>query len=126
MILMSIARSPTDIEPRLTRNAIFLPFQSTVRRPPETWTIDQLRSAGGAAGADGVGQLAQRRHRVGPGEARVGDALAAHERLARRRVLPAAHQVALDHHARDRAAAAANLAGDVARHLGLARRILAA
>ena len=38
MILMSIARSPIDIEPRLTRNAIFLPH----RTPAATWTIDQV------------------------------------------------------------------------------------
>src|SRR5436190_17519485 len=95
-------------------------------RVPVAWITKPIRSARRAAGADGVGQLAQRRYRVRPGEARVGDALTACQRLARDRVLPAADQVALDHHARDRAAAGADLARDVARHLGLPRRIFAA
>src|SRR3954466_3289488 len=45
-------------------------------------------------------------------------------RCARTRALPPADEVALDHHAGDRAAAGPDLSRDVARHVWLPRRIL--
>src|SRR5665213_697714 len=79
-----------------------------------------------AARAHGPGQLAQHRHGLGPAEAGVGDALTVSERTARGRLLPAGHQVALEHDPRDGAIAAAQLPGQIVRHRRLPERILAA
>src|SRR4051794_34259719 len=80
----------------------------------------------GAPGADGVGELAQDRHGVVPGETGVGDALSVGERLAGLGILAATDQVTPDHHAAKRAPAYADLGGQIARHRRLALRILAA
>src|SRR3954463_11401744 len=79
-----------------------------------------------APGANGVGQLAQDRHRVVPGQTGVSDALPIGERLAGLRILTAADEGALDHPAAERLPVDANLGRQIAGHRRLALGILAA
>src|SRR5260221_1241367 len=59
------------------------------------------------------GECFEHLYRVVPAEARIGDALAELERLARNKLLAALDQVRFDHRADDALLAAAELRGDI-------------